>query len=73
MKNKGICYYDPRCIMSSGLMFDDIIMDHMKIIVSSHNPTAENDCFFAQIFLTSYVYTGGHFKISIGRRELMSA
>ena len=32
MKDKDICDYDPRCIMSSGLMFDDIIMDHIKRI-----------------------------------------
>ena len=30
MKNKDICDYDPRCIISSGLMVDDIIMDHIK-------------------------------------------
>ena len=48
-KNKDICDYDPRCIMSSGLMFDDIIMDNIKRIVSSHNHTAEHDCVFTQI------------------------
>ena len=46
MKNKDICDYDPRCIMSSGLMFDYIIMDHIKIIQSSHNYTEEHDCVF---------------------------
>ena len=39
MKNKDICDYDPRCIMSSGFMVDDIIMDHIKIIQSSHKYT----------------------------------
>ena len=32
MKNKDIFDYDPRCIMSSGLMVYDIIMDHIKKI-----------------------------------------
>ena len=49
MKNKDICDYDPRCIMSSGMMFDDIIMDNIKRIVSSHNHTEEHDCVFTQI------------------------
>ena len=49
MKNKDICAYDPRCILSSGLMVDDIIMDHIKIIKSSHNYTEERDCVFKQI------------------------
>ena len=30
MKQKDICDYDPRCIMSSGLMFDEIIMDIIR-------------------------------------------
>ena len=30
MKNKDFCDHDPRCIMSCGLVFDDIIMDYMK-------------------------------------------
>ena len=30
MKNKDLCDHDPRCIMSCGLMCDDIIMDYMK-------------------------------------------
>ena len=50
MKNKDICDYGPRCIMSSGLMFDDIIMDHIKRNASSHTHTAENDCVFTRIF-----------------------
>ena len=49
MKNKDICYYDPRCIMSSALMVDDIIMDNIKIIQSSHTYTEEYDCVFTQI------------------------
>ena len=37
MKNKDVCDYDPRCIMSSGLMFDDIIMGHININILSHH------------------------------------
>ena len=44
LKQKHLCNYDTRCIMSSGLMFDDIIMN---IITSNklerHNE--EDDCF----------------------------
>ena len=59
MKNKDICDYDPRCIMSSGLMFDDIIMDHIKIIQSSHNYPEEHDCVFTQIDTDmTYIYRG---------------
>ena len=59
MKNKDICDYDPRCIMSSGLMFDDIIMDNIKRIVSSHPHTAEHDCVFTHIVShIIYIYRG---------------
>ena len=58
MKNKDICDYDPRCIMPSGLMFDDIIMGHIKINVLSHH-TAETDCVFTQIVSDIiYIYRG---------------
>ena len=58
MKNKDLCDYDPRCIMSSGFMFDDIIMGHIKRNVSSHH-TAENDCVFTQIIShVVYIYRG---------------
>ena len=68
MKNNDVCDYDPRCIMSIGLMFDDIIMDHIKRIVSSDNPTAEHDCFFTHIVSDIIYIYRGHFNISIGRR-----
>ena len=59
MKNRDICDYDPRCIMSSGLMFDDIIMNHIKRIQSSHNYTEEHDFFFTQIDTDIiYIYSG---------------
>ena len=46
MKNKDICDNDPRCIMSSVLMVDDIITDHIKITQSSQGYTKERDCVF---------------------------
>ena len=48
MKQKDLCDYDPRCIMSSGLMFDDIIMGIIRKNKFPH-PTAETDCVFTQI------------------------
>ena len=30
LKQKDICEYDPSCKISSGLMFDDIIMDIIR-------------------------------------------
>ena len=45
MKNKYLCYYDPRCIMSSVLVFDDIIMGTININVLLRH-TAETDCIF---------------------------
>ena len=48
MKQKYICDYDPIYIMSSGLMFDDIIMD-----ITRNNKLAylneENDFLFTHI------------------------
>ena len=46
-KQKDICDYDPRCIMYSGLMFDDIIMG----IIRNNKfpqPTEETDCRFTK-------------------------
>ena len=72
MKNKDICYYDPRCIMSSGLMLNDIFIDHIKRNVLLHH-TAENGYVFTHIVShIIYIYTGGHFKIVTVRKELMS-
>ena len=59
MKNKDICDYDSRCMISSGLMFDDIIMDNIIKIQSSHNYTEEHDCVFTQIDNDMiYIYRG---------------
>ena len=48
MKQKDICDYDPICNMSSGLMFDDIIMG---IINNNEFPhlSEENNCLFTQV------------------------
>ena len=59
MKNKDICDYDPICIISSGLMFDEIIMYHIKIIQSSNNYNEEHDCVFTRIDTNMiYIYSG---------------
>ena len=58
MKNKDLCEYDPRFIMSSGLMFDDIIMGKINLNELPHH-TAETDCVFTQIVSNIiYVYRG---------------
>ena len=46
MKQKDICDYNPRCIMSSGLMFDEIIMVKIR---KNEFPTEEKDFVFTQI------------------------
>ena len=71
MKNMDLCDNDPRCIMSSGLMIDDIITDHIKITQSSQGYKKGHDCVFTQMDTNMiYIYTGGHSKISIGKRNL---
>ena len=45
MKQRYLCEYDPRCIMSSGLMFDKIIIDIITNNKLAH-PIEENDCLF---------------------------
>ena len=53
MENKDICNNDPRYIISSGLMVDDIIIDHIKRTQSLH------DCVFTQIDTDMiYIYRG---------------
>ena len=71
MKNKDICDNYPRCIMFCGLMVDEIIMDHIKRTQSSQKYTKEHNCVFTQMDNDMiYIYTGGHSKISIGKRNL---
>ena len=71
MKQKDICYYDPRCIMSSGSMFYDIIMGTIKRNEFPH-PTAETDCVFTHIdYNMIYMYRGS-LQLFTGREELTS-
>ena len=73
MKNEDICDNDPVCIMSSGLMVDDIIMDYIKRTQSSLWYKQVHDFVFTKMDTNMiYIYTGGHSKIYIGKKELMS-
>ena len=73
MKNKDICDNDPRCIISCGLMVDDIIMYHIKRTQSSQGYKQVHDFVFTKMDTNMiYIYTGGHSKIYIGKKELMS-
>ena len=59
MKNKDICDNYPRCIVSSGLMVDVIIMDHIKRSQSSQKYTEEHDYVFTQMDTNMiYIYRG---------------
>ena len=58
MKQKDLCDYDSRCIMSSDLMFDDIITGTINRNEFPH-PTVETDCVFTQIDSNIiYMYRG---------------
>ena len=58
MKHKDLCYYDPKCSMSSGFISDHIIMGIIKRNEFRH-PTAETDCVFTQIDSNIiYMYMG---------------
>ena len=58
MINKDICDYDPRCIISGGLMFDDIIMGTTNRNVLSHY-TSDMDFVFTHIvYHIIYIYRG---------------
>ena len=58
MKQKDLCDYNPVCIVSSNLMFDEIIM----CIISNNefpHPTEEKYCLFTHIDNNIiYVYRG---------------
>ena len=71
IKNKDICDNDPRCRMSCGLLVDDIIMDNIKRTQSSQGYKQGHDCVFTQMDTDMiYIYTGGHSKIYIEKRNL---
>ena len=69
MKNKDLCDYDPRCIMSCGLIFDYIIMGTIKRNVLSHH-TAETDCVFTQIVSHIICIYRGSLQYFSGKRNL---
>ena len=59
MKNKDLCDHDRICIMSCGLMFDDIIMDYMKRTQSSKIFKQGYDFIFTQMDTDMvYIYRG---------------
>ena len=59
MKNKYLCYHDPRCIISCGLMVYDIIMYHIKITQSSKIYKQGHDCVFTKMDTGMiYIYRG---------------
>ena len=59
MKNRDLCDHDPRCIMSCGLMFDDIIMDYMKRTQYSKTFKQGYDFVFTQMDTDMiYIYRG---------------
>ena len=57
LKQKHLCDYDPRCIMSSGLMFDDIIMDIIRNKKLSHH--AKKCLSFNAYFKQYHLYVQG--------------
>ena len=69
MKQKDLYDYDPRCIMSNGLMFYEIIMAIIRNNEFSH-PTDENACLLHRLKTTPFICTGVHFKILLGERNL---
>ena len=61
LKQKILCDYDPRCIMSSGLMFDDIIMN----IIRNKKLELQKEgyyCFLQILKTTSFICTASHFN-----------
>ena len=73
LKQKDICDCDPRCIVSSGLMFDDIIIDIISNKKLAHS-TEENDCIFTQIENNIiYMYRGSlqYFYLKKGTYECL--
>ena len=60
LKQKDLCDYYPSCIISSGFMFDHIIMNIMRIKkLERHNEEAG---FFNKDWKQKIICTGGHFK-----------
>ena len=61
LEKKDICDYDPRCIMSSGLVFDYIIMN----IIRNKKLARHNEkmiVFLYRFRTTSFICAGSHFN-----------
>ena len=71
MKQKDLCDYDPRYIMSNGLMFDDIIMGIIRNNEFPH-PTEENDFIFTHIDNNIIYMYMGSLQDFCGKKELTS-
>ena len=70
IKQKDLCDYDHRFIMSSGFIFDEIIMDIIRNNELPH-PTEENDCLFTHIEKKHHLYVHGVTSIFLlGKRNL---
>ena len=71
MKHKDICDNDPRCIMSSGLMFHEIIMD-IKGTMNCHTLLKKIIVVLHILKTSLFICTGGHFNILTEKKELTS-
>ena len=61
LKQRDICDYNTRCLMSSGLMFYDIIMNMISNkSLEFHFVVVDSD--FKLLRKTEFICTGGHFK-----------
>ena len=73
LKQNDLCEYNHIFIMSSDLMFDDIIMTMIRNkILARHN--VENDCLFTKIENSIiYMYRGSiqYFKLEKGTYECL--
>ena len=70
LKQKEMCDYNPRCFMSSGLVFDDIIMNMICNKELRYHQEGV-DSLFTNIEHKSISMSGGYFKTFTGRKELM--
>ena len=69
LKKKDIFDYDPRFIISSGLMFDDIIINIIRSKKLAH-PIKENDYLFIHIEKISFLCTGVTSSLLLENRNL---
>ena len=69
IKQKDICDYDPRCIMYSGLMYDEIIMNRIRNNKFPH-PTEYTDCIFRYIENNIIYMYRGHINMFTEKSNL---